>query len=153
MSALTAPTLAERTSQMMGGTRALGRVVTDDMSAHDVLSTGLPAKALTYLVENLKVIGFDPSLEKAVGLSYRTYLRSKKDRKHLSLEQSGRAWKFAEILARATSLLGSQEAAEVWLETPAIALDGRRPIDLLSTPAGTAALEIFMGRLEYGVYT
>jgi putative toxin-antitoxin system antitoxin component (TIGR02293 family) len=36
---------------------------------------------------------------------------------------------------------------------PAIALDRRRPVDLLSSPAGTELVEQLLGRMEYGVYT
>ena len=50
-------------------------------------------------------------------MSLRTFQRRRDTPKRpLSLEQSGRTWKFAEILARATALLGSQESAEQWLE-------------------------------------
>jgi len=72
--------------------------------------------------------------------------------KPLSQEQSGRAWKFAEILARATAVLGSQEEAERWLERPAVGLEQRRPIDLLATQAGVELVEEFLQRLEWGVY-
>jgi putative toxin-antitoxin system antitoxin component (TIGR02293 family) len=61
--------------------------------------------------------------------------------------------KFAEILTRATTLFGSQATAEQWLEQPAIGLDQRRPIDLVTTPAGPELIEDFLGRIEYGVYT
>ena len=57
------------------------------------------------------------------------------------------------ILARATALLGSRSEAERWLERPAIGLDRRRPIDLLSTTAGVELVENHLERLEYGVYT
>jgi putative toxin-antitoxin system antitoxin component (TIGR02293 family) len=94
------------------------------------------------------------SLEKAVGISLRTYQRRKDALdKPLSPEQSGRAWKFAEILGRATELFGSQGEAEAWLERPAMALEQRKPIDLLSTPAGVGSVEDHLTRLEYGVYT
>ena len=43
---------------------------------------------------------------------------------------------FAEILAKATRVLGSQDEAEQWLERPAIGLNQERPVDLLTTPAG-----------------
>ncbi len=72
--------------------------------------------------------------------------------KPLSQEQSGRTWKFAEILAKATDVFGSQEEAEQWLERPAIGLDQRRPIDLLATPAGIELVEQYLTRLAYGVY-
>ena len=71
----------------------------------------------------------------------------------LSPEQSGRAWTFAEILARATALLGDRAEAEAWLDRSAIGLDGRKPIDLLATPAGVALIEDYLTRLEHGVYT
>src|SRR5260370_9472837 len=73
--------------------------------------------------------------------------------KGLNQEQSGRTGKFAEILAKATTIFGSQERAEQWLEKPATGLNQRRPIDLLSTPAGVELVEDFLERLEYGVYT
>jgi putative toxin-antitoxin system antitoxin component (TIGR02293 family) len=93
------------------------------------------------------------SLEKAIGMSLRTFQRHKDaPAKALNLEQSGRTWKFAEILAKAKAVLGSQEEAEQWLERPAIGLDQRRPIDFLATPAGVEIVEDFLRRLEYGVY-
>jgi putative toxin-antitoxin system antitoxin component (TIGR02293 family) len=93
-------------------------------------------------------------LEKATGISLRTVQRRRNTPiQRLSREQSGRTWKLAEVLAKATSVMGSQQAAEQWLERPAVGLDQRRPIDLLSTPAGLALVEDFLERVEYGVYT
>jgi len=58
----------------------------------------------------------------------------------------------AEILAKASAILGSQEVAERWLQTPAIGLNRQRPIDLLATRAGAETVENFVCQLEYGVY-
>jgi len=58
----------------------------------------------------------------------------------------------AEILAKASAILGSQEVAERWLQTPAIGLNRQRPIDLLATRAGAEIVENFLSQLEYGVY-
>jgi putative toxin-antitoxin system antitoxin component (TIGR02293 family) len=86
-------------------------------------------------------------------MSLRTRQRQKAiSEKPLNPERSGRTWKFAEILAKATAVLGSPEEAEQWLERPAIGLDQQRPIDLLSTPAGVEMIEDLLERLEYGVY-
>jgi len=70
----------------------------------------------------------------------------------LNQEQSSRTWKFAEILAKATAVLGSKDEAEQWLQRPAIGLAQRRPIDLLATPAGVEMVEDLLERMEYGVY-
>jgi putative toxin-antitoxin system antitoxin component (TIGR02293 family) len=72
--------------------------------------------------------------------------------KPLNREQSGRTWKFAEILAKGTAVLGSRQEAEQWLERPTIGLNQRRPIDLLTTPAGAKLVEDFLTRVEFGVY-
>ena len=58
----------------------------------------------------------------------------------------------AEILAKASAILGSQEDAERWLQTLAIGLNRQRPIDLLATRAGAEIVENFLSQLEYGVY-
>jgi len=142
--------------ELLGGRRTLHRRVRSRLEAHDLLREGLPGHALKYLVSNVAFlrVPHHGSLENAVGISLRTYQRRKDALdKRLSPEQSGRTWKFAEILGRAMALFGSQAEAEEWLERPAMALEQRKPIDLLSTPAGVEAVEDHLTRLEYGVYT
>ena len=52
----------------------------------------------------------------------------------------------------ATRVLGSHEAAESWLLQKSLALDGERPLDLLTSPSGTEAIQDLLTRIEYGVY-
>lgn len=146
--------LLDRTTRLMGGARVLGRRIATEMQAHEAVEKGLPSAALHHLVGHLAVIDVDTSLEKGIGLSRRTYQRTKETPKRLlSTDQSGRMWRFAHVLALATDVLGSQQAAEEWLATPAPALNQRRPIDLLSTPAGAEMVESLLRRIDYGVYT
>ena len=143
----------QKIAALLGGTRVLSRRLTSALDAHELLLPGLPASAVDHLVGTLVFIGKSDSLEKAVGMSLRTWQRRKDaPLKPLSQEQSGRAWKFAEILAKATDVLGTQGEAEQWLGRPAIGLDQRCPIDLLGTPAGVELVEDYLQRLEYGVY-
>ena len=143
----------EAVSNLFGGRRILKSEIESDLEAHALLHRGLPRGALTSLIENLHVIHADEASE-AIGVSLRTLQRHKSaPAVPLDVQQSGRAWKFAEILAKATRALGSQDEAEQWLKRPAIALDQQRPIDLLTTPAGVKLVEDYLGRLEYDVYT
>ena len=143
----------ERTVRLLGGQKTLRRKVRDSFEAHDLLSKGLPNQALFHLVDVLFVLNRPGSLEKAIGVSVRTLQRKKeKPDQALDQEQSGRAWRFAELLAAASEVFGSQEEAEKWFEQPAMGLNKQRPIDLLSTPAGYEMVETFLRRLEYGVY-
>jgi putative toxin-antitoxin system antitoxin component (TIGR02293 family) len=143
----------ERVIDLLGGQRVIRYALKNSLDAHDLLLRGLPGKSLSHLLENLVVLKMTGELENAVGMSLRTFQR-KKDMpaKLLSQEQSGRTWKFAEILARATEVFGSQQEAEEWLERPAIGLEQRRPIDLLATPAGVELVEDLLVRIDYGVY-
>ncbi len=143
----------ERVTALFGGAQVFRRPPKTPLDAHDMLSDGMPSAALVRLFGNLGILQRSPSLEKAVGMSLRTFQRRKDTpTKPLSQEQGGRAWKFAEILAKATEVFGSQDEAERWLDRPAMGLDQRRPIDLLTTPAGVEMVEDFLTRLEYGVY-
>jgi putative toxin-antitoxin system antitoxin component (TIGR02293 family) len=143
-----------RAADLLGGSRVLRCQLRDPLDVHEILSRGLPREALTTLIGNVSVLHNPALLKMAIGVSLRTAQRKKAaPGKPLSPEQSGRAWKFAEILAQATKVLGSQEEAEQWLQRPAMALDQQRPIDLLATPAGAELVETLLGRIEYGVYT
>lgn len=143
----------QKVEGLLGGSSVLSRQVTNALDAHELLLSGLPAAALNHLLGQLVFIDKPALLDKAVGMSLRTLQRCKvAPSRLLSQEQSGRVWKFTWILAKATNVLGSQAEAEQWLERPAISLDQRRPIDLLSTPVGVGLLEDHLERLEYGVY-
>jgi putative toxin-antitoxin system antitoxin component (TIGR02293 family) len=144
----------QRVADWLGGSRILRHRLSTRLDAHEMLLHGLLGAALLHLVRRLETLQKSNSFEKAIGMSLRTIQRHKEaPTKALSPEQSGRAWKLAEILAKATAVLGSQGEAERWLQQPAMGLDQRRPIDLLATPAGVEIVEDFLGRLEYGVYT
>ncbi|MGA9795901.1 MAG: antitoxin Xre/MbcA/ParS toxin-binding domain-containing protein [Rhizomicrobium sp.] len=144
-----------RTVKLLGGRKTLNHLVCSRLEAHDLLEKGLPSIVLEHLVKGVAILRVQHhGLEKAVGISVRTYQRHKEaPRKRLNQEQSGRTWKFAEILGRAIEIFGSQSDAEEWLDRPVMALDERKPIDLLSTPAGVESVEQHLTRLEYGVYT
>jgi putative toxin-antitoxin system antitoxin component (TIGR02293 family) len=149
----TEPTELQRVTNLLGGSRVLRRRLKSRIDAHEMLLEGLPGQALSHLLDGLVVLPRAASLERAVGMSLRTFQRRREDpAKPLSPEQSGRAWKFAEVLAKATEVFGSQEEAEDWLQRPAIGLDQRTPLELLATPAGVELVETFLSRLEYGVY-
>ncbi|MCK1395499.1 DUF2384 domain-containing protein [Bradyrhizobium sp. 1] len=140
-------------ARLLGGTATLRKMPQSPLEAHEILLNGLPSRALLHLIEHLDFLRWDDSFARAIGMSHRTYQRhTAENTGQLSSEQSGRAWKLAEILVKATSVFGSQAEAEQWLERPAVGLDQRKPIDLLATPAGVELVEDFLARLEYGVY-
>lgn len=145
----------ERTVALLGGSHTIGKPVRNSLEAHDILLAGLPSSALLHLTSQAEFLTEPNALDQAIGISVRTLQRRKKDaaKTVLSVEQSNRAWKFAEILGLATRIFGSRAEAEAWLNRPAIGLEQRKPIDLLATAVGVEAVETYLRRIEYGVYT
>ena len=142
-----------RIVRFLGGRQVFRKAITSKLDVHETILKGIPGGALIYMVKHIKTMA-PADVVQAVGVSIRTVQRrTGAPHKPLSQEQSGRAWKFAEILTAATEVFGSQSEAEKWLTTPAMALDQRRPVDLLASPAGVEMVEQLLGRLEYGVYT
>ena len=89
----------QRVAALLGGARILRRTLKNPLDAHEMLLEGLPGRALAYLVDGFLIIRPTVSFEKAVGMSLRTFQRRKgAPTRPLSPEQSGRTWKFAEIL-------------------------------------------------------
>lgn len=72
--------------------------------------------------------------------------------KTLDASASDRALRLVAVMHQATEVLGSQEAAERWISSPAMGLDQRVPIDLLQSSGGTAMVKTLLSRMEYGVY-
>jgi putative toxin-antitoxin system antitoxin component (TIGR02293 family) len=143
-----------RVTNLLGGPRVLKARPSTQLDVHRLLKTGLPQKALDHLVVSVKIVKGGRHFEDAFGMTYRTYQRRKDPGKQpLSAEQSGKTWTFARVLAKATEVFGSQEAAEKWISEPVMGLDRQVPLELLQTPAGVDLVNAFLTRLEYGVYT
>jgi putative toxin-antitoxin system antitoxin component (TIGR02293 family) len=109
------------------------------------------------LVADLQVLT-TASVLVVMGMSPRNFQRRKEAAERnstasLTVDEGGRLWKFTELLAQATQTLGSQEAGERWFNSPQIGLDGKRPVDLVTTPPGAELVEDLLTRVEYGVYT
>lgn len=68
------------------------------------------------------------------------------------MEQCRRAAQLAEVLEKASQVLGGRDAAEAWMARRAMGLDGMVPIDLLAMPEGFPMLRDHLIRMEYGVY-
>ena len=146
--------IVNRAANLLGGQPIFKRRLTTTLDAHEAILSGFPGRALVHLAGNVAIIRHADTFEKALGMSLRTFQRHKKDAapRALSQEQSGRAWKFAEILEKAAAVFGSQAEAEAFLDRPAFGLTLNKPIDLLATPAGVDLVETHLERIRYGVY-
>jgi putative toxin-antitoxin system antitoxin component (TIGR02293 family) len=124
------------------------------LDVHDAILAGLPASVLAHAGQHFSALRDPATFARVLGISTRTFQRLRDTpTKKLDPALGGRLWRFAEIVSKATDVLGSQQAAEAWMDAPSMALDQRRPIDLMATTAGAALVEALLDRLDHGVYT
>ena len=103
--------------------KVLMRRISSKLDVHEPITNGIPGGALVHMVSHVRTLKPD-DVSRAVGVSLRTVQRrTNAPRSRLSQEQSGRTWKFDEILAKATDVFGDQTEAEKgshgrrWLST------------------------------------
>jgi putative toxin-antitoxin system antitoxin component (TIGR02293 family) len=150
-----APAFSRRVVDILGVEKAFEsgtqRQIDSPIRIHEVLSAGLPRRAMVRIITIVHIP--KPQLLRALGVSTRTYMRLKANPgKRLDTEQSGRLWQFAELLAKAEEVMGSNERAIDWMLKPAMALENRPPIELLTTPVGAQLVDAVLDRMRFGVY-
>lgn len=123
---------------------------------HERIASGLPRQTAVHLLNGLSTLKLDEGV-RALGLSMRTWHRIKSDTREdasqrLDADQSARVWNLAEVLTKAEEVFGTREAAEQWMGRPAIGLDSRRPIELMTTAQGAELVKTLLDQMEYGVY-
>jgi putative toxin-antitoxin system antitoxin component (TIGR02293 family) len=152
LGATSAQSSVQLATELLGGRRVLHRQVTTEEDAHDLVLRGIPAEAMAKLLAGVVSLSSTVLLT-TLGISERSFARRKAAPKtRLPVDESERLWRFAEVLAHATRVFGSQAEAEHWLDRPAIGLDHRKPIDLLRTHPGTHLVSEYLTRIEHGVY-
>jgi putative toxin-antitoxin system antitoxin component (TIGR02293 family) len=149
--------LFELTNKLLGGRSVLRRLIHDEVEAHLRIVEGIPTRAMLRLIADLHVLTTG-SVLLVMRMSARNFHRRKEAAEKnpaasLTVDEGSRLWKFTELLAQATRTLGSQEAAERWLNNPQIGLDGKRPVELLTTTPGAELVADLLTRMDYGVYT
>jgi putative toxin-antitoxin system antitoxin component (TIGR02293 family) len=121
--------------------------------AHDAVMKGVSGRALTRIWESTRGTLPTDAILKAIGVSARTAHRIKTDPdKPLDARTTDGIYRLESVRALAKEVLGSAEAANEWLNTEAMGLEFRKPIDLVSTSPGAEAVKTLLQRMRYGVY-
>lgn len=145
------PHILDRTMmRLMGNHTAKPRSA---FEIHEMIEKGLPSQNIIKFVESIDLLNDKRIVVKVIGMSQRTLYRRAKNPEPLTAEQGSRTWRFAETLTKAEDVLGDPEEAQRWMNTPAMGLEGRKPIDLITTQVGYELVDDFLTRMDYGVYT
>lgn len=109
---------------------------------------GLPVGALRAVADG-KVV----TLSDLIGVvaARRTLDRRIAENGRLTLDESDRLARFAEILDLTTQVIGDRQSAMDWLRAPKQRLDGERPLDLMRTYSGGEAVVNLLNQARYGM--
>lgn len=122
------------------------------LKAHDLVAKGIGIAEAKQVLADFVLID-EKQFYSVLGITPRTMQRrAASASKTLDVNASDRTLRLVSVVHQAQEVLGSQEAAERWLSSPAMGLDQRIPLDLLQSSEGTAMVKTLLSRMEYGVY-
>jgi len=127
---------------------ALQVIALPSASAIALIRGGLPSGAFDVAAKTLALTRAE--LASKLGISARTLRDQRKRKVRLSPENTEKLVRVARIQALGRTLFSTDAAVAEWLSSPAPALDGTKPIDLLDTETGARAIESVLHGLAYG---
>jgi putative toxin-antitoxin system antitoxin component (TIGR02293 family) len=113
-----------------------------------VIRAGLPARAFVGVAQVLHLTVDE--LAGKLGVSARTIRDQQKKLARLSSENTGKLVRIARIQHQARKIFSTNEAVSSWLSSPAPALEGALPIDLVDTDLGAREVEAVLNGIAYG---
>jgi len=116
--------------------------------AVEVIRAGLPARAFVGVADVLYLTVDE--LAGKLGVSPRTIRDQRKKLARLSSENTEKLVRIARIQHQARKIFSTNEAVSGWLRSPAPALEGSLPIDLLDTDLGAREVEAVLNGIAYG---
>jgi putative toxin-antitoxin system antitoxin component (TIGR02293 family) len=113
-----------------------------------VIRAGLPARAFVGVADVLYLTVDE--LAGKLGVSARTIRDQRKKLARLSSENTEKLVRIARVQHQARKIFSTNEAVSGWLRSPAPALEGAHPIDLLDTDLGAREVENVLNGIAYG---
>ena len=112
------------------------------------IRAGLPARAFVGVADALNLTV--DQLAGILGVSPRTIRDQRKKLARLSSENTEKLVRIVRVQQQARKVFSTDEAASDWLTSPAPALEGAKPIDLLDTDLGAREVEGILNGIAYG---
>lgn len=147
---LTGPKTTDPVSSRGELMRVVGFESSNKLQLIQLIREGVDVSSLYALADRLSIGVNEVSV--LVNISSRTFNRRKREGK-LQSDESERVYRLADLMARATEVLHSDEDARYWLKTPKKALGGETPLNLADTEVGAKEVKDLLGRIEHGVFS
>lgn len=118
------------------------------------VTEGFALKDVQAMVAASELYSASDVLRRITGKSKRTLARQRDDADppRLNAQQSTVAFQYAQALEHAASVFGSQQRAEEWLGRSCKHLENYVPMELVENAFGFQVVEMYLQRIELGVY-
>ncbi|MBU3741666.1 MAG: DUF2384 domain-containing protein [Candidatus Kapabacteria bacterium] len=143
-------TTEQRIRELLFGATDGGPITVTNLSLQPWIHLGFSVAALRNVAGAMGVR--ETAMAAYLGVSTRT-LQRVLTQEHLTSAISDRLAMITRLLAFGEVVLGSVDEAQRWFAASQVALDGRRPLDLMQTVTGALEVEQLLGRIYHGVYT
>jgi putative toxin-antitoxin system antitoxin component (TIGR02293 family) len=104
------------------------------------------------VIKRLSALGLERSEIDAVVIPSRTLQHRRSRREKLTVEESDRLLRVIRVLSLTESVYGDRQRALDWLRKPHPRLDGRTPLSLLKTDAGSRIVEELLIQIDEGMF-
>lgn len=128
--------------------RSAASLLSKAPSSRDV-QNGLPMKSFEQLSSLLGVS--KEALGRHLGIAPATLYRRMASGR-FSAQESDRLARLMRLLGRGVEVLGNDESAREWFQTPNPSLGGQIPFSLTQSDPGCIEIERLLGRIEEGVF-
>jgi putative toxin-antitoxin system antitoxin component (TIGR02293 family) len=104
------------------------------------------------VIKRLNALGLERSEIDTIVIPSRTLQHRRSRREKLTIEESDRVLRVIRALSLTESIYGSRKRALDWLRKPHPRLDGRIPLSLLKTDAGSRIVEELLVQIDDGMF-
>jgi len=113
------------------------------------LKKGLPVSSLNKLCKHMGVP--ESRLATTVNIAQRTLTRRKLEGRFRP-DESERVLRIARLFERAVAVLGSEQSAQQWFQSPVKGLGRKTPLEFADTEPGAQEVAAMLDRIEDGVF-
>ncbi len=103
-------------------------------------------------IKRLLALGISRAEVDALVIPLRTLQHRRSRREKLTVDESDRVLRVMRVLSQAETLYESRERALEWLRRANPRLDGRAPLHLLKTDAGSRIVEELLTQIDEGMF-
>jgi len=104
------------------------------------------------VIKRLNALGLERSEIDTIVIPSRTLQHRRSRREKLTVEESDRVLRVIRVLSLTESIYGNRERALNWLRKPHPRLEGRPPLSLLKTDAGSRIVEELLVQIDEGMF-